>query len=75
MKTTLLYATSIFFLLGTSFAHEVATSPVVVTHRLIVEHRIVQLNEKVGARCRTSYITISDDGEKSAQRKSVDCDE
>ena len=75
MKTTLLYATTIFFMLGSSFAHEVATSPVVTTHRLIVEHRVVQLSDKTGTECSTSYVTVINDGAKSSSRKSVDCEE
>ena len=75
MKPILLYATSAFFFLGTSFAHEVAVSPVVTTHKTIVEHRIVQLNNKVGALCSTNYITTIKDGVKGATTKSVDCEE
>ena len=75
MKTTLLYATSVFFLLGTSFAHEIAVSPVSATHKEIVDYRIVQLDKKIGALCTTHYITTTTDGVKSATRKSSDCDE
>lgn len=75
MKNTIIYATSAFFLLGTSFAHEVAVTPVVVAHKSIVEHRIVQLNPKIGAMCTTSYVTVTETSGKTTTRKSVDCDE
>jgi hypothetical protein len=75
MKTILLYATTAFFFLGTSFAHEVAVSPAVTTQKAIVEYRVVQLNKKIGAQCSTNYITTITDGVKGATRKSVDCEE
>ena len=75
MKTTLLYATSAFFFLGTSFAHEVAVNPIVTTHKSIVEYRVVQLNNKIGIMCSTNYITTITDGVKGTTRKSVDCEE
>jgi hypothetical protein len=75
MKTTLLYATLVFFLFGTSFAHEIAVSPVLTTHRVIEEYRIVQLDKKIGALCRIKYITTTTDGVKGDTRKSSDCEE
>ena len=64
MKKTLLYATTIFFILGASFAHEVAVSPVVTKHKTIIEHRIVQLDRKLGEMCSTNYTTTETDGVK-----------
>jgi hypothetical protein len=75
MKPIMLYAISAFFFLGTSFAHEVAISPVVIKHQSIVEYRVVQLNKKLGALCSTNYVTTVTDGVKSATHKSADCDE
>jgi hypothetical protein len=75
MKPIMLYAVSAFFFLGTSFAHEVAVNPVVITHKAIVEYRVVQLNNKLGTLCSTNYITTTTDGKKSATRKSADCEE
>ena len=75
MKSIMLYAIPAFFFLGTSFAHEVAVSPVVTTHKEIVEHRVVQLDNKIGALCSTNYITTTINGVKSATRKSADCEE
>ena len=75
MKPIMLYAISAFFFLGTSFAHEVAVSPAVVTHKEIVEHRVVQLDNKIGALCSTNYSTTTTNGVKTATHKSVDCEE
>lgn len=75
MKPIIFYALSAFFFLGTSFAHEVAVSPVVAIHKTIVEYRVVQLNNKIGTRCSTNYITTTTDGVKTATRKSADCEE
>ena len=75
MKSILLYATTAFFFLGTSFAHEVAMSPVVTTHKAVFEYRVVQLNKKIGALCSTNYVTTITNGVKSATKKSVDCEE
>jgi hypothetical protein len=75
MRTTLLYATLVFFLLGASVAHEIAVSPVLTTHKEVVEYRIVQLDKKIGAICSTNYITTTTNGVKSATRKSMDCEE
>jgi hypothetical protein len=75
MKPILLYAISAFFFLGTSFAHEVAMSPVITTHKLIVEHRVVQLNDKTGTLCSTNYTTTTINGVKATTGKSVDCEE
>ena len=75
MKPIMLYAISAFFFLGTSFAHEVAVSSRITTHKAIVEYRVVQLNSKIGALCSINYITTTTDGVKSATRKSADCEE
>ncbi len=75
MKPIMLYAISAFFFLGTSFAHEVAVSKAITTHKAIVEYRVVQLDEKIGALCSTNYSTTTINGVKSATHKSVDCEE
>ena len=75
MKPIMLYAISAFFFLGTSFAHEVAVSPVITMHKEIVEHRVVQLDNKIGSLCSSNYITTTINGVKVVTRKSADCEE